>query len=144
MRKRIHNGYVVLLVLMVISVILLLAMSIVDISSNEIRFSGFGSESMRAFYAADSAVECAFYWDLPPQDAFSGANYAINCNNTPINGSVIAGIAQFDIVFSNGTCARTTVDKSAPPATVIIASGYNLDCNSTSELKIERGIRLDY
>ena len=56
------KGFVLFYTLLIISVSLVLVISIVDSSLNEIRFSGDEFRSMTAFYAADSAIECARSW----------------------------------------------------------------------------------
>lgn len=56
------NGFVLLYTLLIISVSIVLVLSIVDSSLNELRFSGDELRSMTAFYAADSSAECMRYW----------------------------------------------------------------------------------
>jgi len=56
------KGFVLLYTLLIISVSLVLVFSMVDSSLNELRFSGDELRSVAAFYAADTAIECARYW----------------------------------------------------------------------------------
>jgi Tfp pilus assembly protein PilX len=73
------KGFVLLYTLLIISVTLVLVLSIVDSSLNELRFSGDELRSMTAFYAADSAIECARFWQnatnaIGPYSAFDTRN----------------------------------------------------------------------
>jgi hypothetical protein len=56
-------GFVLLLAGLVASIALTLAASIFEISQKEVLLAAIGQDSEYAFYAADSAAECAEYWD---------------------------------------------------------------------------------
>jgi len=58
------KGNTILLVLFIISIGSTIAASISTIAFKELVFSSFSVESQKAFYAADSGIECALYWDL--------------------------------------------------------------------------------
>jgi hypothetical protein len=72
----VKKGFVLFYTLLIISVSLVLVLSIVNSSLNELRFSGDEFRSMTAFYAADSAIECVRSWqnithiNTPPYSAF--------------------------------------------------------------------------
>ena len=58
------QGFVILFAILISSIILLIASGIFNVVQKEIVLSSYARESQRAFYAADSALECALYADL--------------------------------------------------------------------------------
>ena len=59
-----ENGSVLILALIMASILLSVGMGISNIALKEIKLSSIGDESGKAFYMADTAAECALYWDL--------------------------------------------------------------------------------
>src|SRR3989344_8655730 len=57
-------GFTVLYAVLVSSLLLAIGASIYNISLKDIILTGSAGDSQRAIYAADAAVECAFYWDF--------------------------------------------------------------------------------
>lgn len=66
-------GFTILLAALVSSLVLSLGISIFTIARKSITLSTLGRDSQYAFYAADTAAECALYWDLR-HDAFGSAS----------------------------------------------------------------------
>lgn len=62
--KQKNNGFVILFAILVSSIILLISMGMFNIIQKELVLSSYARESQRAFYAADSALECALYADI--------------------------------------------------------------------------------
>ena len=90
MNKKIpsHRGFVILFAMMIASIILIVSATMYNISKKAIIVSSFARESQRAFYAANSALECALFHDVSdyltsgtifPVDASSGYNATLNC-----------------------------------------------------------------
>lgn len=52
-----------MLAVLAASIALILGAAIANIATKEVLLSGLGRESQYAFYAADTAAECAQYWD---------------------------------------------------------------------------------
>ncbi len=156
------KGFALLYTALVSSLLLSLAMSISVIVMKDIRLSSISRESQKAFYAADSAAECALYWDFR-KDKFATSTVTTsgaNCSGVDIADSShelpgldydgVAGIGgtnvtkyQYDI--DGKTCAKVFVYKSSTaPKTRIEARGYNTSCGSDSRVKLERAVRLEY
>lgn len=134
-------GFTILVAVVTASILLIIAMSIGGIALKEQVLSTSGKESQVAFFAADSAMECALYWDqkkgvfAPNQDGGLPQNItaSVDCNN---NGSISvayqtisssgAGAFQYSYSFTengisiNGgtgtTCAQAVVTKTKYPA----------------------------
>lgn len=85
MIEKIHNrtgmsgGYTLLFAVLISSIVLGVALSILSISRRELLLSSNARESQYAFYAADSGLECAVYNDYY-KNAFAGApNPSLTC-----------------------------------------------------------------
>lgn len=132
-----------MLSLLVISIVLVTGLSISGIIMKEIMLSGLGKESQIAFYAADTGLECAFYWDV--NGAFDSPDYKINCAESPASGVIdpTSSTTIFTLQLSNEACAKVTVDKSDPSdigITTVESRGYNVGCDSSVPRKVERGL----
>ncbi len=155
-------GFTVLFAVIVSSLILALGLGIVAITMKEVRLSSTGRDSQLAFYAADSGLECAQYFDLV-QTAFPTSTSAmlvnpIKCNGQDMsvipvgNGSsatstftMYMGYAE-NIPIVKGSCALVTVSKSmvnGSSTTVIDSRGYN-SCDLSNTRRLERGYRVQY
>src|SRR3989338_4365174 len=63
-RVKPQKGFTLLISVLIASILLALGFAIYNIVSKEILLSSAGRESQFAFYAADSGIECALYWDV--------------------------------------------------------------------------------
>jgi len=160
-----NRGFTLLLAALVASVVLALGASIFSIAQKQITLSSLGRDSQFAFYAADTAAECALYWDLRNSsfadletvDTFTQA--AIQCDGVSvlptfeeIDGSVIT-VFRIENLFEvadeeeSGNCVDVTVSKNPEkPFTVIRADGYSLPCALLSESgrSLQRSVELKY
>lgn len=164
--KKNKKGFALLFVVVLSSIILSVALGIADVSFKEVLFSTSTKASNEAFYAADTGVECALYWDLHSGISAFGKNpnippyYITQCTNTIIDIYSTSPSPYGTWTFylpglgrSGKSCAKVVVTKTqgVPPAsdiTNILSSGYdigeNLDCSSTSTNRLERQIEVNY
>lgn len=66
MKKKViqkNKGFVILFAMLISTLILLITAGIFTVVQKEVVLSSYARESQRAFYAADSALECALYSD---------------------------------------------------------------------------------
>lgn len=61
-----NRGFALLFAVLTSSVLLSIGASIFNLTLKELVLSSSGRESQFAFYAADTGVECALYWDTTP------------------------------------------------------------------------------
>lgn len=61
------KGFTLLFSILVSVLILSVGTSMISITLKQLILSGSGRESQFAFYAANTGIECALYWDLHPQ-----------------------------------------------------------------------------
>src|SRR3989344_2466795 len=165
-RYTIHDtrGFPLLLAALISSVVLSLGISVFDIARKQIILSSIGRESQFAFYAADTGLECALYWDIrwnyfsttTPTDVVSPQP---QCATKPLNASgrpspPAPNTYAMDFQFEpNGKCAIVKVEKCATGCddspnvhTVISSDGYNTACASipTSLRVLQRSVELRY
>lgn len=76
------KGFTIFIAVVVSGLLLIVVLSISNIALKETILSGAGRESELAFYAADSGVECALFWDWRNSSgnpAFTSPVQDINC-----------------------------------------------------------------
>lgn len=154
-------GFTILLAALVASLVLGLGVSIFSIARKSITLSTMGRDSQFAFYAADTAAECALYWDAPSRDAFSTTSPAatIRCddpdppepitvtNTLPAWPGTVFTVGEQTPFEPNGYCAVVTITKrDSPPFTTIHADGYNVPCaeRTTNPRTLQRSVELNY
>src|SRR3989344_3546084 len=83
-----ERGITLFIAVIASSLLLLVSLAVVNITYKDILFSSSARDSQFAFYAADSGVECAMYWDFKNPSNISafaitteGTPRTINCNN---------------------------------------------------------------
>ena len=158
-------GFAMLFAVLVSSVLLSIGLSIFNLTVKELVLSSSGRESQFSFYAADTGVECALYWDFKGTNIFAtSSNSRIpspanpDCVGVPINiNPSISGpssaTTQFTLNIPNVNpeyCAIVTVTKlsSQPPIinTVIDSRGYNTPCpiDTPNPNRVERALKVTY
>ena len=144
-----ERGFTLLLAALVSSIVLALGVSIFTIAQKELILSSLGRDSQYAFYSADTASECALYWDLRHQAFATSApsSFNIECDGESIT---VTHSSSPDFAFEyepNGYCARVTVTKSSThPRTVIHSDGYSVRCElvTTSTRVLQRSVEIRY
>ncbi len=159
------RGMTLLIAVILSSVVLSVALSLLDISYKQILLASSAKQSQYAFYNADAALECALYWDQRI-DAF---NYTLNpaymtfpgkitCADpsgnvqsiyptVPPNSSTVVGSVR-TTVFSipcqaGGTSGTVTITKSNTSGGSIYTTGFS-SCSATDPRRIERGLTITY
>ncbi len=153
-----EHGFTVLLAALVASLVLSLGISVFTVAQKQLVLSSTGRNSQYAFYAADSAAECALYWDMRHQHFIAATPAVVACAGdnaiaitvqgyvpeTPTNPAT--GIYRFRYE-PNGFCADVEITKSLThPRTLIRADGYNVTCAqiTSSTRVLQRSVELTY
>ncbi|MEI8130494.1 MAG: hypothetical protein WCG55_03240 [bacterium] len=139
-RETSEKGVALLFVILLTSVLLLVSIGITNISYRETTFSFEAQESDRAFFAADTGIECALYLDAPTRGVFSGSGIgSYTCGNPPISPYLVDTSPTFSFVLPLGprSCALVNVNKAydalgtgASDYTSISSVGYNVGASS--------------
>ena len=134
--------------------LLLIATWIVNLSVRQGLISASGSESQHAFYAADTGIECALFWDVQNPSGFSAfsttTGSTIFCNkdaNNPSNEWVVGGndvsIVNRIKFLPDPFCTIVRVTKDDDGSTRIESLGYNT-CDASNTRRVERAVRATY
>jgi len=153
-----QKGIALLFTLLIISVAISLSIGVFNIILGELRIGEGARESMRAFFAADSGVECVLYWDLKEQAFVFDEEEAVTCMKsslafarpceTPYCQTVdgkAATVYQSTVspTLDNDACVSLTVIKFSDGSSRIAALGENT-CNSAATRVVQRGVEVNY
>jgi len=157
------RGFTLLLAALVASIALSLGTSIYEIAQREVALSSIGRDSQFAFYAADTAAECALYWDnrfnyfstSTPSTSAScdGQTLSISgrSNSYVPTSTMTFEISLFTDTISGGYCADVSVQKGIDQSTgavrtLITANGYSVSCATiqTATNALQRTVQLQY
>lgn len=158
-----HKGFTLLLASLISSILLAIAIFMINIAQKEIVLASVGRDSQYAFYAADSGAECALYWDF--RGAFNPAapTRDVQCSSQRV-GEYISSISsdQNDFIVGgqgyeipsrmqfeqSNRCVKVEVVKEINGdviTTQIDSRGYNMPCSVTSSPRLlERAVRITY
>lgn len=147
-------GFTLFIAMTVTATLLVIATGIVSLSYKQSLISSYGRSSQYAFYAADTGMECALYWDInnpSGQSAFAtSTGSVIECNKDDSNsdnewvvgGSSVSTINRINFL-PDPFCAIVTVTKNDDGTTQIDSRGYNT-CDGTDARRVERAVRARY
>jgi len=148
--KKSQRGFTLLFALLIASLLASLGLSMYSIASKELTLTSVGKDSQFAFYAADSGVECALYWDFKKNAFSTSTAYSLTATPPPKCGGQllkdfpssgnegvfdgVSGLGGTNISTfwfePGGYCTYVTVTKSTTaPHTSIVSLGYNTPCN---------------
>ena len=147
-----QKGFTLFLAVVITGTLLVIAVGITALAVRQSLIAVAGRSSQIAFYAADSGLECALYWDVKNSSGVSAFDPStgslINCNrdaSNPGNQWVVGGtsVSVFTITFlPDPRCTVVTVTKQGLDTT-IESKGYNT-CNTTAPRRVERAVRATY
>lgn len=164
MKKRTDNtqtnrGFTLLMSALVASVVLSIGVAIFSIVEKEVQLSSIGRDSQFAFYGADSAADCALYWDVRQQwFATTSSPIDINCDGQTVAlatshtydtfGAWESTLFEYEYA-PGGRCANVLVVKTVSGNTIrttIHADGFNVACAdiNTSNRALQRSVELNY
>ncbi len=118
------KGFTLLYASLIVSLILSVAMSIAHIALTEVLLSSAGKDSQSAFYAADTGLECALYYENNVE-ATGGARFFPYKDGNDLVGSSANDIS------SNLECGTVS------PTSVLVNLGANDTATTTSKFSIQ-------
>ncbi len=150
------RGFTLLVAMIMTSVILAISLSLLNISYKQVLLSSTARQSQYAFYAADSALECALYWDqkqnsFDPTTESSSGTITCEGKSVPYSAVITGGATPNSVTYFSIPCASgagyissSTIYKNKPIGINTIDSlGYN-SCNNTNPNRVERGEKIIY
>ena len=164
-RKNREKGIVIYIAVTITAALILVSLAILNFALKQKGLSNASRDSQAAFYAADSGIECALYWDLKNTgvSAFATSTAAtnVNCNNksVPVTKVWNAGTGygtstlSFDFSSADTYCATVSIVKrysGGNLTTRIESRGYNVGtasggaCTSNKARRVERAVLVTY
>jgi len=156
---QLHNqkGFTLFIALVITATLLLISTGIVALAVRESFLTTSSQDSQYAFYAADTGIECALYWDVKNPSGFSAFSTSTastiycnqdsnNPNNPPPPENTVGGSSEsvFTITFlPQPYCATVTVNKPSDGSTEIESLGFNT-CDPTNPRRVERAVKVSY
>jgi len=158
------TGFTLLISSLIASLMLVVGLAVFNITFKELRLSSTSRDSQVAFYAADTGMECALFWDFKhigyPYTVFAtSTNYegtinpGITCAGIDITAdwllvdppvtTVDAATSTFNIDIGD-SCAIVTVAKFGSPIKTKVESRGQTLCGTNSPRRVERAIRVKY
>lgn len=135
-KYRQERGVALLFVILLTSVLLMVTIGISNITFKELVFSLEARDSDKAFFAADTGIECALYLDK--FGAFDATLPSHNCNGSPVAVTrTLPDNYQFALPLGD-VCANVIVKTALDPYatgelyTSIQSFGYNTSVDSTT------------
>lgn len=159
-RHQDQQGFIILFAIVVSAIMALVAAGIFSLSLKELELSTSSRESMEAFYAADSGLECAFYADLKSLNlsGIQGGD-VLDCFGEDVDvESIDVDVFGFTLEIDTPggeACSQVLVRKSVELddvqnslATEIISRGFNTCRNGVPRVSdpflVERRLRAWY
>ncbi len=143
------RGFTLLIAVIMCSVLVSVGLALLDITYKQVLLAQAATQSQYAFYNADSALECALYWDQK-QNAFDysyTSPTALTCGGLSVTSTLTSGTTKQTVLTipcaAGGSSATVTILKNASAVTTIYANGYNT-CTTTDLKRVERGLRARY
>lgn len=144
-----QSGFTLFVAIVVMGTLLIIAMGVVSLAVRQSGLSSAARESQYAFYAADTGVECALYWDVKNSTgitAFSTTTgTSITClGQNMVVGGASSGVSNFDLLFTpDPYYATIRVTKGEDGSTLIESKGYNTQ-DASNPRRVERALRVRY
>lgn len=153
-----NKGFTLFISIMVAGTLLLVSTAIINVAVKEAFITSAARESQYAFYAADTGLECALFWDVQNPNGISAfatsTTSNIFCNQDANNSTnptpqLVGGNNEstFLLTFNpDPYCARVIVRKSFSGGnivTTIDSYGYN-SCDTSNPRRVQRAVRAIY
>lgn len=146
-KTRLQKGFVSLFVALLAAVILTISIGVASVSLKELALSSTASQASRAFYAANSAVECVLFFDrttiMESEDSIEcvqGQEIFYSIETLEEAGDVVTSFYKFNnedpFTLVEDLCVEVDFKKVSEPGIfyrVLQARGYNVGCDVLEE-----------
>jgi type II secretory pathway pseudopilin PulG len=142
LRQKQSPGFALLMTIVVVSVIISIGLTVLDLSIKQIRLSTNAKDSEIAFHAANSGIECAQYWRRASSSQMErGQSISPRCFGTTVGQNTVSeitnGVAGDGEVFQyryeftwGGTDARCTQINTLVASSTVLGSGLTITNNA--------------
>lgn len=132
-------GFALLMTIVVVSVVIAIGLTVLDLSVKQVRLSTNAKDSEIAFHAANGGIECAQYWRRASSSQMErGQSISPRCFNTNVGVNTVSQITsgvsgdgavyQYRYEFTWGTPdTRCTQINTVVASSTILGSGLTID-----------------
>lgn len=147
-----ERGVSLYIAISVTAALTLVSFAVINSAVKQLGISSLARDSQMAFFAADSGVECALYWDLKsgtnPFSTTTSPTPTISCNGMTVSQATtyVNLISTSTVSFSPNPCISISVVKwyqGNELKTKIESRGYNT-CTVSNPRRVERAILVNY
>ncbi len=147
-----QRGVSLYIAISVTAAMTLISFAVINSAVKQLGISSLARDSQNAFFAADSGVECALYWDLKsganPFSTTTSPTPTVSCNGMTVNQTrtYVNLIATSTVSFGPNPCISISVVKwyqGSDLRTKIESRGYNT-CSTSDPRRVERAILVNY
>ncbi|MEZ4195380.1 MAG: pilus assembly PilX N-terminal domain-containing protein [Candidatus Paceibacterota bacterium] len=117
------NGFALLMTLIVVSVVITIGLTILDLTIKQLKLSTNSKDSENAFHATNAGIECARYWRLKEKDAFEAVPpdpdgvsiecFDANAVTTEVSEELSVGVYKhdFELTWGSGSdrCSKVSM-----------------------------------
>jgi len=142
-----NKGFTLLFASLIVSLILSIGLAIARISLSQIILSSAGKESQKAFYNADSGIECALYYEYNERRPDDTPYFATSTISAPLGGLACAGMNAVNISTEkkSGSATTTTSFSINPPTYSEPTGSYTCNVNNQSfDVKVSKTPNVEY
>lgn len=122
-----NRGFAMLFSVLISSLLVVIGLSIFNLTLKELTISTAARESQAAFYAAHAGLECALYWDNP-----NGIGGRITAFDTPADITGTPAAISGSIVSCGGSLVAKTVTPSPPISPTSIKTEFTFNITSSA------------
>lgn len=169
--KNKQRAFTLLFAALVTSLLLSVGLAIFNITLQQFLLASAGRESQYAFYAADSGIECALYFDkkgqyfteqspfyFPDGEPGHEVGPTITCNEMQsADPLVLSDTSPYKTQYNINLGSPVACDLTKPSFALVVTKtvnasstnttiesrGYNT-CDTNNARRVERGLRVDY
>lgn len=150
-----NSGFVILFTVLISSVVLLVALGVSSVATKELVLTLSAKEGHLAFFAADTGLDCALYYDRGKNIFIEFPTVtSVSCltgTSIPVNQTTATTFNfTYDTTPNSQSCFIVTIDKDADigggaRGTVITSRGYNIcTTNANNPRLVERKLEAVY
>jgi hypothetical protein len=173
-RSNKSKGISIFIAVAIMSVLLLVSYAVTQIALKGTQFATSGRDSQFAFYAADTGLECAIYWDVKfdkfatstPGNNISCGNFQLDTGESIPSNQTVVGTTTLTRIGGGGNANPVSVfgfnmnqgGNAMPYCTIVTVykyyQGANLmtyiksrgynTCDPNNPRRVERGIEVTY
>jgi hypothetical protein len=147
-----NRGMTLFIAMVIMGVLLLVSFAVVNIAVKSTLFAGAGRDSQYAFYAADSGIECAEYWDSKFDSFATSTAGGVSCgpmvNILTNSQSVPTNPAQPSLIGGGGDGSVSIFYfdmnqgvNAAPYCSIVEVTKYYMDTNGDGVSELMTNIR---